>query len=257
MTSSINPAQASLLAALLAEQSQAAAVSALSGDTTATDASGASQGTDFASLLAALTGTPSTTSADPLLAALTGADPLAGLTGSLPASLTGANVAAVASQLAGDLTGPSNRSYDPAATPAAAQAVWNAPGWGNGNVQCVAFVAGAFSQAGTPLPATPNAGQFWSAYATQPGWTETANGQGLPQPGDILAMSGGPDGLGHVAVVTAVVPPTNGQPGRVLFAQSNAGSAQGELTLAPDGTTLPWPGYSVQGYIRPASSAGG
>lgn len=256
-TSGISGAQASLLVSLLQAQTQDAALSAIGGaGTAATDGTASGAGTDFAALLGALTGTTggagtnlasllSGTSLDPtLLNSLTGA-PAGGAT-------SGAGVASVAAQLAADLQGPQFTSFNAATMPAAAQATFDTPGWGNGNIQCVAFVAGAYHQAGHPLPATPNASQFWSTYANQPGWTETANGQGLPQPGDIIAMSGGPSGYGHVAVVTAVLPPTNGQPGRVIFAQSNSSGTQGALDLAPNGAAIAWPGYSVQGYIRPA-----
>ncbi len=129
------------------------------------------------------------------------------------------------------------------------QQLWSKD-WGANNVQCVAFVDGVFQQAGVTLPAVPNARDFMQAYSGQAGWTEIPNGQGLPQPGDILAMSGGSSGLGHVAIVTAVVPPSNGQPGRVIFAQSNSGSSQGELTIEANGQIQSWPGYSVQGMIR-------
>jgi hypothetical protein len=162
----------------------------------------------------------------------------------------GQQIAAVATQLAGDLRGANNQSYDPAVTPVAAQQAWNTPGWGNGNIQCVAFVDGVFRQAGITLPATPNATDFWGAYRQTPGFSEIANGQGLPQPGDIIALSGGGQGFGHVAVVTSVQAPTNGQPGRVNFAQSNSPSPDGSLTIDANGVTRAWSGYQVQGYIR-------
>lgn len=248
--------QAQWLVTLLREQSQSDALSALTNS--ATDGSTPSSGTDFASLLTSVLGdTSGTNSLQSLLGArgspataaslLSAASPSAN-----PVTSTGVGnqIASIATQLAGDLRGTNNQFFDATQTPLAAQQTWQTPGWGNGNVQCVAFVAGVYHQAGKTLPATPNATDFWGTYHNLPGWTEVANGQALPQPGDIIALSGGVQGFGHVAVVTGVVPPTGGQPGRVTFAQANSPTSQGSLTIAPDGSVQAWPGYQVQGFIR-------
>ncbi len=239
VTQGISQQQAQWYVAMLEAQSQSDATQWLSG-TAASAASTTAQDASFSTLLSsALAAVPGTAANQMEAAAGIGA---------------GAQIAAIATQLAGDLRGANNQSYDPTSTPAAAQAAWQTPGWGNGNVQCVAFVDGVFRQAGVSLPATPNGADFWGAYHNAAGWQEVANGQGLPQPGDIIAFAGGPQGYGHVAVVTGVVPPTNGQAGSVTFAQSNSPTAQATLPIAPDGSVQAWPGYQVQGYIRLAGA---
>ena len=241
-TGSLSPAQAQLFIALMEAQSQNIAASLTSDalDTgSATGDATTSSSQDFASLLntALLTGatTPATTAAG---------------TSDATSSASGNAIANVATQLAGDLRGANFASYDATLAPSAAQAAWNTPGWGNGNIQCVAFVDGVFRQAGITLPATPNGVDFWSAYQGRAGWQEIANGQGLPQPGDIITFAGGAQGFGHVAVVTQVTPPSGGQPGSVTFAQSNSPSPLGTLPIAADGSVTAWPGYQAQGFIR-------
>ncbi|HKD77874.1 MAG TPA: CHAP domain-containing protein, partial [Ktedonobacterales bacterium] len=199
----ISPSQARLLADLVESQMQAAAVDALSGGADATAGSAAPQGLDFASLLSSVLamGDPGATTADATTSGAASETPSAAQTGS-DSTPVGQRIATIAQQLTGDLRGANNRSFDPSITPQAAQDAWNSPGWGNGNVQCVAFVDGAYRQAGITLPAAPNATDFWGAYANRPGWSEVANGQGLPQPGDIIVMGGGAQGFGHVAIVT-------------------------------------------------------
>jgi hypothetical protein len=234
--SGISPAQAALLASLLQAQSQEEAASIL-GIGATTGQTG--QGLDFSSLLSDVLGMTQPVAVSPAAA---------------QASPLGQRIATTAMQLAADLRGANNRSYDPATTPSAAQAVWQTPGWGNGNVQCVAFVDGAYRQAGIALPAAPNAADFWSAYAALPGWTEIANGSGLPRPGDIIAMRGGEQGFGHVAIVTGVTPPQGGQPGTVTIAQSNSPTATDTLTIQPNGQVVSWPGFTIQGFVRPTGA---
>lgn len=286
MTSSlsgISPQTAALYATLMEAQSQASVITALTGaPSDGTNSGAASQGDTFASLLSsamnlsgssAFTSGLSSTGLAGLnglngLSSLGGIDPTTLLGSASPSSLaslygltmpatgtssTGQSIAATATSLAQDLTGVNNNAYNPATTPLGVQQTWNAPGWGNGNVQCVAFVDGAYKAAGITLPATPNATDFMSAYANQPGFTEVANGQGLPQPGDIIVMGGGPQGYGHVAIVTNVIPPQNGQPGAISVAQSNSPSSTANLTLNTDGSVNSWPGYPVQGFIRSTS----
>jgi hypothetical protein len=245
-TSGISSQQAQWLVTLLQSQMQSDAVSLLANPTTSSDASGATQTpASFADMLtSALESMSNTSSTASAPASTTNA-----------ASATGSQIASVATQLAGDLRGSNNQFYDVSQTPTAAQAAFNTPGWGNGNIQCVAFVDGVFRQAGITLPATPNGAAFWQTYQGATGWNEIANGQGLPQPGDIIAFAGGAQGFGHVAVVTGVVPPGNGQPGTVTFAQANSPTSLASLPIALDGTVAAWPGYQVQGYIRAAAGA--
>ncbi len=135
--------------------------------------------------------------------------------------------------------------------------------WQNGHLQCVMLVKGAYALAGTPLPVTGNAIDFWTLYAHRPGWSEIASftePRQLPLPGDIMVWSHAT--LGHIAIVTAVVPPANGKSGSITFAQANhTGSfVHGRFvpglvteTLAPDLSVQTWPDYQVVGYIRPNS----
>jgi hypothetical protein len=247
----ISPSQARMLADLVESQMQASAVDALSGGADATAGSGVPQGLDFASLLSSVLamGDPGATAPDASATDGVTAPPLDGQASPV-STTTGQRIATIAQQLAGDLRGANNRSFDPALTPQAAQDAWNTPGWGNGNLQCVAFVDGAYRQAGVTLPATPNATDFWGAYANRSGWSEVPNGQGLPQPGDIIVMGGGAQGFGHVAIVTGVTPPANGQLGSIQIAQSNSPASQSSLGLAADGSVISWRGYPVKGFIR-------
>jgi hypothetical protein len=237
-TSSISATQAQLFVALMQAQSQSMAAAM---DTTSTDSTASGGTQDFASLLTT---------------ALSTATPVGDVSQSGSTTTTvattpaGSHIADIATQLAADLRGRNFASYDASRTPAAAQSAWNTPGWGNGNIQCVAFVDGVYRQAGINLPSHPNGADFWGAYANQPGFSEVANGHGLPQPGDIITFAGGAQGYGHVAVVTGVTPPTGGQPGRVTFAQSNSPTPIGSLPITADGFVTAWPGYRVQGFIH-------
>lgn len=135
--------------------------------------------------------------------------------------------------------------------------------WQNSNLQCVMLVKGAYALAGAPLPLVSDAIGFWSLYANRSGWSEILSfttPRHLPLPGDIMVWSHAT--LGHVAIVTAVVPPANGHSGSITFAQANhTGSfikgqfVPGIVTeiLAPDLSVLTWPGYQLMGYIRPNS----
>ena len=134
--------------------------------------------------------------------------------------------------------------------------------WQEGSLQCVMLITGAFAMAGAALPATGNAIDFWSLYAHRSGWMEipssapgtAAYQRSLPQPGDIMVW--GDNGLGHVAIVTAVVPPGMGPPGSITFAESNGPGALLTEPLLPDLTVQTWKGYTVYGYIRSLSMAG-
>ncbi len=123
--------------------------------------------------------------------------------------------------------------------------------WHNGTFQCVSFVLGAYSQV-NPLPASGNASDFWGLYQNRPGWLEIAAQRSLPNPGDIIVWHHAPDG--HVAIVTAVVPPTGRKDGMVTFGQADAPTALDVMPLHPDLSVSTWPGYTVLGYIRPLSA---
>lgn len=122
--------------------------------------------------------------------------------------------------------------------------------WHNGTFQCVSYVLGAYSQV-NPLPASGNAVDFWGLYGNRPGWLEIPVQRGLPNPGDIIVWQHAPDG--HVAIVTAVVPPTAKTDGMVTFGQANAPTALDGMPIHPDLSVSTWPGYTVLGYIRPLS----
>ena len=143
----------------------------------------------------------------------------------------------------------------PQAVIAFGQRFWpGSSAWHNGTFQCVSFVLGAYSQV-NPLPASGNAIDFWGLYHNLPGWLEIpsavapASKRGLPEPGDIIVWQHAPDG--HVAIVTAAVPPTATADGTVTFGQADAPTALDAMTIHPDLSVTTWPGYSVLGYIRP------
>jgi hypothetical protein len=147
----------------------------------------------------------------------------------------------------------------------------DAAGWASDNFQCVSLILSAYGLAGLPMPYTGDAVTFWDHYRTlkewvaipvggspQPGTPGTA--PGLPQPGDMLvwrhtpATPGAYD-PGHIAIVTAVTPPTATQAGLITFAQANAFAQTASVTITaePDLKLLPWPGgaaYTPLGYIR-------
>ncbi len=122
--------------------------------------------------------------------------------------------------------------------------------WHNGTFQCVSYVLGAYSQV-NPLPASGNAIDFWGLYQNRPGWLEIPVRRSLPNPGDIIVWQHAPDG--HVAIVTAVVPPTAKTDGMVTFGQADAPTALDVMPIHPDLSVSTWPGYMVLGYIRPLS----
>ncbi|MBA3822289.1 MAG: CHAP domain-containing protein [Ktedonobacterales bacterium] len=147
----------------------------------------------------------------------------------------------------------------------------DASGWASGNFQCVSLVIAAYGLAGLPMPYQGDAVTFWSHYRTLKEWVAIPAGHspqpgtpgigpGLPQPGDMLvwshaASTTGAYDPGHIAIVLAVTPPTDGQAGSVTFAQANAfaPTASVPLTPQPDLNVLPWPGgdaYTALGFIR-------
>jgi len=120
--------------------------------------------------------------------------------------------------------------------------------WHNGTFQCVSYVLCAYSQV-NPLPASGNAIDFWGLYQNRAGWLEIPVQRSLPNPGDIIVWQHAPDG--HVAIVTAVVPPTAKTDGMVTFGQADAPTALDVMPIHPDLSVSTWPGYTVLGYIRP------
>lgn len=140
--------------------------------------------------------------------------------------------------------------------------------WRNGNLQCVMLAGAIFGVAGLPLSWGPtgsaNAIDFWSLYSSAPGWVEIpaafapgslrpapASTRGLPAPGDLMVWyAAGAPAEGHIAVVVQVIPPRNGQRGRVAFVEANGPGALVSETITPDLTVATWPGYTVTGYIR-------
>jgi hypothetical protein len=150
-------------------------------------------------------------------------------------------------------------AYD-ASAPIMQQAIayWSAicPGcgdWQNGELQCTMFAAAAYALAGQALPNTNlNAVDYWPAYAHLPGWVEIPSGTGLPNPGDLVIWSS-PffGGVGHMAVVTQVVPSPDGvHNGSLQFAEGNGPGALITFPLQPNLQIIPWKAYTTLGYIR-------
>lgn len=170
-------------------------------------------------------------------------------------------IVAVALQMATHLHGNPDVWYD-ASFPPAVIAYWEqtCPGcseWQNGNLQCVMLALAAYGVAGVHPPAAGNAIAFWSLYANRAGWTEIpaawapAGQRGLPQPGDwIVWYSAFEPGVGHIAVVVQVTPPSGGQAGDVTFVEANGPGSLVTEPLLPDLTVQTWSGYAVVGYIR-------
>ncbi len=189
-------------------------------------------------------------------------------------------VVQAAREIVAHLHGDPDTTWD-AGMPQKAVDYWNSacpPGsgcwinWQSGMFQCVTLVTGAYALAGAPLPVAHNAFQFWADYANLPGWSEipsyaapAGTKRHLPLPGDIMVWWDPPPRVGHVAIVTDVVPPRNGQNGSITFAQANGpGSViNGQFVpgittqiLTPDLEVLTWSNpveYRVYGFIRPNS----
>lgn len=145
------------------------------------------------------------------------------------------------------------------------QAHGDCAGWANGTYQCVSFVRGAYSQV-YPMTYSNDAFGLWATYQHLPGWQEipaaaTANvaARFLPEPGDAMVFKD--LGVGHVAIVLAVQPPTGQRNGWVAFANTNSSSAYDRMPLLPNllVDTSEWASsggnYVVWGYIRPKPAA--
>jgi hypothetical protein len=133
--------------------------------------------------------------------------------------------------------------------------------WANGSYQCVSFVRGAYSQV-YPMKWTNDAFGLWATYQNVPGWQEipalaTADPtqRDLPEPGDVMVFKD--VGVGHVAIVMAVQPPSSQKNGWVEFTNANSSSAYDRMPLLPNLAvdTSEWAPsggqYEVWGYIRP------
>jgi hypothetical protein len=134
--------------------------------------------------------------------------------------------------------------------------------WASGSYQCVSFVRGAYSQV-YPMTLSNNAFALWATYQHLAGWQEipaaaTPNlrARGLPEPGDVMVFKD--SGVGHVAIVIAVQPPTSGHSGWITFANANSSSAYDRMPLLANLTvdTSEWgSSYIVWGYLRPLVNA--
>jgi hypothetical protein len=99
----------------------------------------------------------------------------------------------------------------------------------SGNLQCVEFVTAAYWLGGDPLPAAPNAQDFWTVYQHEAGW------QAIPSPtpqapalGDLIVFAGGAhleEGsmveYGHIGIVVGFDAPSATRNGSIEVAQSN------------------------------------
>jgi hypothetical protein len=135
----------------------------------------------------------------------------------------------------------------------------------SGNFQCVFFVLGAYFMAGQPLPAGPNAVDFWGVYHNYAGWLEIP-ANGTPRPGDLAVFSGPPSGplanpAGHIAIIIEVSLADTG--GYIQLAQANGLQAVENLPLLRINPgfdhsiwqVTAWSGYNLLGYIRNAANA--
>lgn len=141
--------------------------------------------------------------------------------------------------------------------------------WANGNYQCVSFVRGAYSQV-YPMNLTNDAFNLWLTYQQQPGWqeipaaaTSEVRERGMPEPGDVMIFRD--SGVGHAAIVIAVVAPHAGTNGEVTFANANSTSPYDHMPLLPNllVDTTAWDQandpqhsntYMVWGYLRPKAN---
>jgi hypothetical protein len=115
--------------------------------------------------------------------------------------------------------------------------------WESGNFQCVSLVRGAYSQAYPMTYTTEKAADFLNLYKGKPGWI-TLSASEQPSPGDVLVMSGGSIGYGHVAIVTDV----DKSSGKVTFVSANASVKYADFYVK---NGSPWGNFQIAGYIRP------
>ena len=203
-----------------------------------------------------------------------GASPTTNKEGCLPASGIAAAVVHLAQQMAnalyvnpachGSISYPNcyytwyNSSFPSSVIQYGEEVCPGCAAWANGTYQCVSFVRGAYSQS-YPMQWTANAFDLWATYQGKSGWMEIPSAEappgqrGMPLPGDAMIFKD--SSVGHVAIVISVVPPHGGQNGSIAFANANSVSPYTTMLLLPDLTvdTSSWPGYTVWGYLRPAT----
>ena len=148
--------------------------------------------------------------------------------------------------------------YDPACVVGiSSEAADYLSGWGDAGVNdidCVSYVVASMKCANLAVLAVPCAGTFENYVRGQySGYQGIRNGQELPRPGDILIM-GREGAYGHVGIVESVIPPGDGNEGKVTFIQANAGSIRSSLAISTDGTVDHWHDaehpWTTLGFIR-------
>ncbi len=118
----------------------------------------------------------------------------------------------------------------------------------SGNLQCVEFVTAAYWLGGDPLPAAPNAEQFWDTYAHQPGWQQIPSPSAFPGTakqapnlGDLMVFKEGAHlengrlvEFGHIGIVVGFNAPSADADGSIEIAQGNGpGTKLAPLSLSP------------------------
>lgn len=118
----------------------------------------------------------------------------------------------------------------------------------SGNLQCVEFVTAAYWLGGDPLPAAPNAEEFWDTYARQPGWQQIPSPSAFPGTakqaphlGDLMVFKGGAHlenghmvEFGHIGIVVGFTAPSADADGSIEIAQGNGpGTKLAPLSLSP------------------------
>jgi len=112
-----------------------------------------------------------------------------------------------------------------------------------GEVTCVNFVVGAMKCAGVAPPHAGDAGTWYNAYKNQSRFLVYANGTEPPQRGDLVVLSGGAEGYGHIGVILYV------DNYELRYAHSNMSTLFGELAINNGKVESP-PGFEVLGFIR-------
>ncbi len=119
----------------------------------------------------------------------------------------------------------------------------------SGNLQCVEFVTAAYFLAGDPLPAAPDAEQFWETYGHRPGWQQIRSPSAFPDApkqapnlGDLMVFRGGAHlenghmvEYGHIGIVVGFSAPSPSADGSIEIAQGN-----GPGTKFPPLSESPW-----------------
>jgi surface antigen len=125
----------------------------------------------------------------------------------------------------------------------------------SGYYQCTEFCNRYYSQVyGLNIINTGSQGgnaNTWYGNASAKGLVAYANGGTVePRPGDILCMSGGSQGYGHVAIIIQVTSSF------IKIAHQNSGTSWAPIgaQISRSGTTVSNPtGYTIQGWLRAPS----